>query len=288
MPGALNILNALATKGVEAVPKCVLVLGFLACVLRKKPFERQQQTTIFRLWTGYCRLLPHVFWLWLAHTEDCLRPGEPQSPEHVLQFCPIFREVRTQQRPHEATLQEQLLGNRTRRTLRPSSKPRDREFEAEPCWNAEEGGRTTAQFGASLKPQLYYYVVKPYVHQVWETDSFLHPGQTVAVFLLMWIVQGAVHLLIEPHSDSAASLKILFESWFFFPIRRAQKLCKKSRCPSWVPRPYGLCRCKATLNWTPSSLIPNCCRTAVCRKWPCSMTTALRIFVLFFVVTFRK
>ena len=111
MPGALNILNALATKGVEAVPKCVLVLSFLACVLRKKPFERQQQTTIFRLWTGHCRLLPHVFWLWLAHTEDCLCPGEPQSPEHVLQFCPLFREVRSQQWPRGATPHQQLRGN---------------------------------------------------------------------------------------------------------------------------------------------------------------------------------
>ena len=35
----------------------------------------------------------------------------PQSPEHVLQFCPLFRESKTQQWLPEATRQEQLWGN---------------------------------------------------------------------------------------------------------------------------------------------------------------------------------
>jgi len=35
----------------------------------------------------------------------------PQSPEHVLQFCLLYREARTEQWPLEATLQEQLWDN---------------------------------------------------------------------------------------------------------------------------------------------------------------------------------
>ena len=35
----------------------------------------------------------------------------PQSPGHVLQFCPLFREARRRQWPHGATLQEQLWDN---------------------------------------------------------------------------------------------------------------------------------------------------------------------------------
>ena len=44
----------------------------------------------------------------LVHTEDCLCWTGLQYAEHVLQFCPLFRETRRQQRPHGATLQEQL------------------------------------------------------------------------------------------------------------------------------------------------------------------------------------
>ena len=35
----------------------------------------------------------------------------PQSPENVLQFCPLFKGSRRQQWPHGTTLQEQLWGN---------------------------------------------------------------------------------------------------------------------------------------------------------------------------------
>ena len=60
-----------------------------------------------------------------SHTEGYPRQTGPQSLErvlqfrplfrevrtqHVLQFCPLFREARTQQWPHGATLQEQLWG----------------------------------------------------------------------------------------------------------------------------------------------------------------------------------
>ena len=41
----------------------------------------QQQTTIFHLKTGHCH---NMWWLGLAHTEDCQRQTGPQSPEHIL------------------------------------------------------------------------------------------------------------------------------------------------------------------------------------------------------------
>ena len=85
---------------------------------RKDPtqcLERQQQTNIFRLRTGHCHLLQHLCRLGLALTEDCMSMPDrttvpracstalppvqrsqrgPQSSEHVLQFCPLFREAR--------------------------------------------------------------------------------------------------------------------------------------------------------------------------------------------------
>ena len=39
------------------------------------------------------------------------RQTGPQSPGHVLQFCPLYREARRQQWPNGATLQEQLWDN---------------------------------------------------------------------------------------------------------------------------------------------------------------------------------
>ena len=43
--------------------------------------------------------LQHMCQLGLARTEDCLCQAEPQSPGHVLQFCPLFREARQDQSP---------------------------------------------------------------------------------------------------------------------------------------------------------------------------------------------
>ena len=49
--------------------------------------------------------------LGLAHSENCPYQRGPQSPERVLQFCPLFGKVRTQQWPHGATPHEQLWSN---------------------------------------------------------------------------------------------------------------------------------------------------------------------------------
>ena len=62
--------------------------------------------------TGHFSLLQHTCRQRLTHPEDCPCRTGPQSPEHVLQFCALFKKARTQQWPHGAlTLQEQMWGN---------------------------------------------------------------------------------------------------------------------------------------------------------------------------------
>jgi ribonuclease HI/uncharacterized protein YaaR (DUF327 family) len=74
--------------------------------------RRQEQTTIFRLRTGHCRLLYHMHRLGLSHTPDCPCQTGPQTPEHVLQFCPMYKEARTKLWPAGATLKTQLWGSK--------------------------------------------------------------------------------------------------------------------------------------------------------------------------------
>ena len=74
--------------------------------------QRAQQTTIFRLRTGHCRLRYHMYRLGLSHTPDCPCQTAPQTPEHILQDCPLFLEARREQWPTGATLVEKLWGNK--------------------------------------------------------------------------------------------------------------------------------------------------------------------------------
>ena len=74
--------------------------------------QRHQQTTIFRLRTGHCRLRAHMYRLGLSHTPDCPCETGPQTPEHILQSCPLHQDTRTQHWPHGATLAEQLWGTK--------------------------------------------------------------------------------------------------------------------------------------------------------------------------------
>ena len=50
----------------------------------------------------------------LAHTEDCPCQTGPQSPEHVLQLCLLFREAGQDYRPQSHVLQLCLLFGETR------------------------------------------------------------------------------------------------------------------------------------------------------------------------------
>ena len=59
--------------------------------------SRQQQVMIFRLRTGHCRLNAHLFKkMKLAPSPTCSCGLEDQTPEHILQTCPLFQAEREQ------------------------------------------------------------------------------------------------------------------------------------------------------------------------------------------------
>ena len=74
--------------------------------------QRNQQTILFRLRTGHCRLLCHLHRLKIAHTDECPCGTGPQTPQHILQNCPAHDALRRQTWPGGAELQVQLWGNR--------------------------------------------------------------------------------------------------------------------------------------------------------------------------------
>jgi len=74
--------------------------------------DRSQQTTIFRLRTGHCRLQAHLHKMKAAKTAQCLCQNGLQTPEHILQTCPLFDDLRTQTWPHETKVEEKLWGTR--------------------------------------------------------------------------------------------------------------------------------------------------------------------------------
>ena len=74
--------------------------------------QRQQQTTIFRLRTGHCRLRAHMYRMGLSDTPDCQCGTAQQTPEHILQTCPNHQEARVQHWPEHKTVQQKLWGNK--------------------------------------------------------------------------------------------------------------------------------------------------------------------------------
>ena len=60
-----------------------------------RELDRWQQTTIFRLRTGHCQILSHLYRLMLSHTNECLCGTGVQDPEHILQNSPIHTLERT-------------------------------------------------------------------------------------------------------------------------------------------------------------------------------------------------
>ena len=74
--------------------------------------QRHQQTTLFRLRTGHCRLFSHLNRLKISHTDQCPCNTGPQTPEHVLLHCPTHETLRQQTWPEGTELQRQLWGAR--------------------------------------------------------------------------------------------------------------------------------------------------------------------------------
>ena len=72
--------------------------------------NRKQQVIIFRLRTGHCRLLSHLYKLKISHTDECPCGTGTQTPEHILQMCPTYDHLRSQFWPERVDLREKLWG----------------------------------------------------------------------------------------------------------------------------------------------------------------------------------
>ena len=75
--------------------------------------DRAAQVIIFRLRTGHCQLLSHMFRLKLSDTDQCPCGTGPQTPTHILQSCPSFKALRLQTWPSPVEVQEKLWGPAT-------------------------------------------------------------------------------------------------------------------------------------------------------------------------------
>ena len=72
--------------------------------------SRREQTTIFRLRTGHCGLNSHLKRIGVKPSALCPCGEADQSPEHVLQFCPLFTEERQQTWPEDTPMNVKLWG----------------------------------------------------------------------------------------------------------------------------------------------------------------------------------
>ena len=72
--------------------------------------KRNDQVIIFRLRTGHCRLLSHLHRLKISHTDECPCGTGPQTPEHLLQYCPTYKTQREDTWKGEVGLEEKLYG----------------------------------------------------------------------------------------------------------------------------------------------------------------------------------
>ena len=73
--------------------------------------QRAQQTTIFRMRTGYCGLSAHLKRIGISDTSLCECGQADQTPDHVLQSCPRYVERRQLTWPQGADLTTKLWGS---------------------------------------------------------------------------------------------------------------------------------------------------------------------------------
>ena len=71
---------------------------------------RHQQTTIFCLRTGHCRLTSHLKRIGAKTSAQCLCGEADQTQEHSLQSCSLHHQARQQIWPTCASLKNQALG----------------------------------------------------------------------------------------------------------------------------------------------------------------------------------
>ena len=72
--------------------------------------DRAAQVTIFRLRTGHCQLLSHLHRLKISHSDECPNSTGPQTPNHILQSCPTFDDLRRQTWPSPVEAYRKLWG----------------------------------------------------------------------------------------------------------------------------------------------------------------------------------
>ena len=72
---------------------------------------RHQQTIIFRLRTGHCRLNSHLKRIGVKTSAQCLCGEADQTPEHYLQPCSLHQQARQQIRPTCVSLKTKLWGS---------------------------------------------------------------------------------------------------------------------------------------------------------------------------------
>ena len=70
---------------------------------------RLQQTTIFRLRTGHCRLNGDLKRICVKTSAQCLCGAADQTPEHYLQSCSLYHQARQQMYAHLCVPQNQGL-----------------------------------------------------------------------------------------------------------------------------------------------------------------------------------
>ena len=72
---------------------------------------RHQQTTIFHLRTGHCKLNSHFKRIGVKTSAQCPCGEADQTPEHYLQFCSLYHQARQQIWPTCVSLQTKLWGS---------------------------------------------------------------------------------------------------------------------------------------------------------------------------------
>ena len=75
-----------------------------------RQLDRAAQVTIFRLRTGHCQLLSHLHRLEISNSDECPCGTGSQTPNHILQSCPTFHDLRHQTWPSPVEAHRKLWG----------------------------------------------------------------------------------------------------------------------------------------------------------------------------------
>ena len=74
--------------------------------------DRKGQTILFRLRTGHCRLNAHMYKIAISDSPNCPCQTALQTPEHVLQDCPLYAQIRHTIWPAPTNINTKLHGSK--------------------------------------------------------------------------------------------------------------------------------------------------------------------------------